>query len=88
MLFGAFPSGNFDFSEFSFQVPTKAALCASIEPAKAKHTTATAKIEKRRFMNFSLLRISGEMESRKAIAASPQRQRYAYRPDESSERLG
>jgi hypothetical protein len=61
-LFGAFPAGNFDFSAFSFHVPTKAVLCASIELARARHTRASAKIEELRFMNFLLVEISGEIK--------------------------
>jgi hypothetical protein len=73
-LFGACPSANFDLSRFNFHVPTKAVLSASIEPARAKHTTATAKIEELRFMNLLLVETSGEMELLgKATAALPQR---------------
>jgi hypothetical protein len=60
-LFGACPAGYFDLSRFNFHVPTKAVPSASIEPARAKHTTATAKIEELRFMNLLLVETSGEM---------------------------
>jgi hypothetical protein len=62
-------------------------LSANIEPARAKHTTATAKIEDLRFMDLLLVEMSGEMEFlAKATTALPQRKPILIGLRESSER--